>query len=164
MKSAIIYYSFSGNTHAVARTLEQFLQTRGSVDVVELQPLDESKSFFGQARRAFFRKEAQLPPMNFDYGAYDMVCVGTPVWAFGPAPAMTTFLKQCSGLQGKEATVFTTYGSGTGNNKCIRMMSEALSKKGIYLRQPGNSICSLSTQGGQQVFAMIDNQLFFPSS
>jgi NAD(P)H-dependent FMN reductase len=56
--------------------------------------------------------------------------LGTPVWAFGPAPAMNTFLDKCLGLEGKEAVLFTTYGSGVGKERCLDYMEDILSKKG----------------------------------
>ena len=57
--------------------------------------------------------------------------MGTPVWAFGPAPAMNTYLDRCSGLEGKTVVLFTTYGSGTGNGRCLDYMQNILTGKGV---------------------------------
>jgi len=130
MRSAIIYYSFTGNTKKVAGILAEYLRQKGEVELIELKPLDESKSFFGQGRRAFSHTRAKLEPVNFDLSQYDLVCFGTPVWAFAPVPAMNTYLDNCTGVEGKEAILFTTYGSGTGNERCLNYMQDALSKKG----------------------------------
>jgi flavodoxin len=130
MKSTIVYYSYTGNTKKVAQHLKEVLTGKGEVDTIELAGLDEAKSFLGQCRRAFFKKKAEIAPVNPDLSKYDLVCLGTPVWAFGPAPAMNTYLDKCSGLEGKEAVLFSTYGSGTGNDNCLKFMQAALEKKG----------------------------------
>ena len=130
MKGIIVFYSYSGNTGKTAVLLREFLQGQGDVQLCELKPLDESRSFFGQASRAFWRSRSVLPEMDFNLGSYDMICMGTPVWAFGPAPAMNTYLDRCSGLEGKSVVLFTTYGSGTGNGRCLDYMQQLLAGKG----------------------------------
>jgi flavodoxin len=130
MESAIIYYSYSGNTKKVAGFLHEYLGLKRETALIEIQAKDESDKFFTRAVRAFKRKRAQIQPVNFDLSDYDTVCFGTPVWAFSPAPAMNTYLDQCLGIEGKKVILFTTYGSGTGNQRCLNYMQEILSQKG----------------------------------
>lgn len=130
MKSIVIYYSYSGNTKKVAEILSEFLAQRGEVQQIELIGLDESKSFFVQAVRALSRKRAQIQPVGLDLSGYDLICLGTPVWAFGSAPAMNTYLDKCFGVENKRVILFTTYGSGTGSTRCLNYMQDVLSKKG----------------------------------
>jgi len=130
MKSAIIYYSYSGNTKKVAKILTESLNLQSEAAETELKPTDESKSFFKQCRRAFSHTRAKIEPVNLDLSDYDLICFGSPVWAFGPAPAMNTYLDNCTGLNGKDIILFTTYGSGTGNERCLNYMQEILAKKG----------------------------------
>lgn len=130
MKSVIIYYSYSGNTQKVADILSGYLGQQGEVDFIELKGLDESDKFFSQAMRALRHKRAEIQPVNFNLGSYDLICFGTPVWAFGPAPAMNTYLDKCLGLAGKSVVLFTTYGSGTGNRRCMDYIQDILEKKG----------------------------------
>jgi len=130
MKSVIIYYSYSGNTRKVTEGLAGALKEKGPVDLIQLKALDESNSFFGQCRRAFWRVRAKIESVNFDLAGYDLICFGAPVWAFAPAPAMNTYLDKCVGIEGKEIILFTTYGSGTGNGRCLNYMQDILSKKG----------------------------------
>ncbi len=129
MKSIIIYYSFSGNTKFVAARLGEFLRERGEVDLIDLKAKDESASFFGQAARAFRHLKASLEPVNFDLQQYDLICLGSPVWAFGPAPAMNAYLDKCYGLENKKIILFTTYGSGTGNGRCLDYMQAIVQQK-----------------------------------
>lgn len=130
MKSIIIYYSYSGNTKKLADILSAHLRQIGEVAIIELKGLDESDKFFHQAVRALMRKRAKIQPVNFGLADYDLICLGSPVWAFGPAPAMNTYLDNCVGIAGKEIILFTTYGSGTGNSRCLNYMQDILIKKG----------------------------------
>jgi flavodoxin len=130
MKSAIIYYSFTGRTKKTSEILAEFLRDKGEVDLIQLIPLDESKSFLGQGKRAFMHTRALIELTKRDLTEYDLICFGTPVWAFGPAPAMNTYLDTCRGIQGKDVILFTTYGSGTGNNRCLDYMHKLLWQKG----------------------------------
>jgi flavodoxin len=131
MKSVIVYYSFGGNTRKAAVLLAEYLQKESKVDIVELRAPDESKGFFQQVVKALVRTKAKIEAVNMDISGYDLICIGTPVWAFSPAPAINTYLCECQGLQGKDVIVFTTYGSGAGNNRCINHMKDVLEKKGI---------------------------------
>ena len=132
MKSLVVYYSFSGNTKEVAQMLHDVLSQRGVCDLYELKPKDESTNFFIQANRAFCKARARLDKAPYDVCYYDLICVGTPVWAFGPAPAVNTYLEGIIKLEGKDALCFMTYGSGLGANLCIEKMKKALKTKGAF--------------------------------
>jgi len=54
MKSAVVYYSYTGNTKKVAESLAEVLKEKGEVDLISLEPLDESESFLGQVNRNAF--------------------------------------------------------------------------------------------------------------
>jgi len=130
MKSFIVYYSYTGNTQKVAQVLAEVLKEKSEVEILRLE-VKESKHFFIQAVRAFTHKKAKINPVNFDLKDYDLVCFGTPVWAFAPAPAMNTYLEKCYGLSQKKAVLFCTYGSGVGKDKCLDYMQDILTKKGV---------------------------------
>jgi len=130
MKALIIYYSYSGNTQKVADIFTEYLKQRYEVKISRLDALDEPASFFGQALRALLHKQGRIAPTEFDLSSYDLICLGTPVWAFAPTPAMHTYLDQCSGLLGRPVVLFTTYGSGVGVKRCLSYMQKILAKKG----------------------------------
>ena len=130
MKSAVVYYSYNGNTKKVAGVLSEILSAKGSVEVFALRAQDESNNFLRQCKRAFSNTRATLEEVNFELGPYDVICFGTPVWAFAPAPAMNTYLDKCAGVAGKDVVLFSTYGSGTGKNRCLKLMQNILSRKG----------------------------------
>ena len=130
MKSIIVYYSYTGNTKKVAEILQEYLRNKGDADIIELTDLQETGKFFKQAAQAFRHAKADIPEVKFDLSTYDTICFGTPIWAFGPAPALNTYLSKCFGLEAKPIVLFATYGSGTGLNRCFDYMRKVLSKKG----------------------------------
>ncbi len=132
MKSIVIYYSYTGNTKKIAEKLLDILKQKGEAEIHRLSPTDESNNFFAQAIRAFAGKKATLSNKSFDLSNYDLICLGSPVWAFAPTPAINTFLDKCQNLDGKDAICFTTYHSGAGVKKCANTMINELKKKGAF--------------------------------
>ena len=130
MKSLVVSYSYSGNTKKVAEILSAYLRQNGEVQMLELAAEDESGTFLGQCRRAFWHQRARIVPVESDLSAYDIIAIGTPVWAFGPTPAVNAYLDACSGLAGKTVLLFTTYGGGAGNQRCLNYMQDILTAKG----------------------------------
>ena len=88
MRSFITYYSFSGHTDKVAQIFAGVLKEKGEVQIQRLRPKEEISSFMGQCRAARFHQKPELAgDVIFDLGPYDMIVVGSPVWAFAPAPS-----------------------------------------------------------------------------
>jgi multimeric flavodoxin WrbA len=65
-----------------------------------------------------------------DIGAYDLVIIGTPVWAWSYAPAMKTFLEETK-IEGKKIALFCCHGGGPG--KALEKLRAAV---------PGNSFAA----------------------
>ena len=109
MKTLITYYSFSGNTDKVVKMFGKILEARGTVELQRLKPKDEIKSFIGQCSAARTHKKAELEDgVKFDAGPYDLILIGSPVWAFAPTPAVNTFLATLTGLKGKRVVTLLT--------------------------------------------------------
>jgi flavodoxin len=129
MKSIVVYYSYSGNTRKVAEILAEHLAEKYETQTLELKPLDESKNFFVQGGRAYRHIRAELDDVNFDLASYDLICLGTPVWAFTSTPAINAYAQACEGLVNKTVILFTTSG-GIGDKRCLDYLQGILSKKG----------------------------------
>ena len=130
MKSLIVYFSFTGNTKKIADELSGFLLKTGAVDIIELKNLNETGNFFKQGSSAFKHERADIGDVNFDVTGYDLICIGTPVWAFTTTPAINSYLDNCKGCEGKRVLLFTTSG-GAGDKRCISYMQEILATKGV---------------------------------
>ena len=114
MKSAVVYYSYSGNTRAVAWKLSEILRERGEVEEINVAATDEPANFLARCNRAITHAKANIitTGLVLDLSDYDLICFGSPVWAFSPAPAMNAYIDQCRGVINKSVILFTTYGSG----------------------------------------------------
>jgi len=116
MKTAVVFYSYDGNSAFVA----QEIKTRLNADLVQLCLTDEKKrgkiaSMFWGGAMVFSRKNPPLKPYNFDPAAYDLIILGTPVWAGSPAPPLKTFLSQTA-ITGKKLALFVCHGGGPGKS------------------------------------------------
>ena len=132
MKALVTYYSFSGNTDKVAGIFADVIRAAGGSAVMQrLMPRQETKAFLSQCREAATGKRAELQDgVNTDVSAYDLVLIGSPVWAFKPTPAVNTFLDKSNGFHGKKAVVLLTSGSGVGVKGCFAHIRRILQSKG----------------------------------
>ncbi|MFH1094567.1 MAG: NAD(P)H-dependent oxidoreductase [Candidatus Omnitrophota bacterium] len=144
-KAAVCFYSYSGNTRKIALALQKELSAQFQTDIIEIKALDEADSFFGQCVRALRKKQAQIKEdISLDVRDYDLIALGTPVWAFGMAPSMRTYMNKCTSFESKDIIIFATYGSGVGKDKCLNEMekiAEGKSAKAVrrFLIQQNNT-------------------------
>ena len=132
MRSLIVYYSYTGNTKKVAEGLQKILAGKGQADIFRIEAEDESDNFFIQCIRAATKKRAAIKRTPLDVGGYDVICIGTPVWAFAPAPAINSYMDGLKNIKGKDTISFATYGSGVGVEKCFNLMKKALKDKDSF--------------------------------
>lgn len=115
MKSIIIYYSFGGNTRAVA----ELIQKDTGADIIEIKTVNPYTGSYNdvvdQGQRevnAGFMPE--IVKIDVDLAEYDTIILGTPVWWYTFAPAMKTFLNSAE-LSGKTVYPFATNGGWIGH-------------------------------------------------
>ena len=132
MKSLIVYYSHTGNTKKVAEVLKTVLAEKGEADIFRIEAEDESNNFLMQCIRAATKKRAAIKKAPLDVKEYDVICIGTPVWAFAPVPAINSYMDGVKNIKGKDTISFLTYGSGAGVEKCFKLMKNALKEKQAF--------------------------------
>lgn len=132
MKSIIIYYSYTGNTHRVAELIVDTLKDKNEeARPVRIRPLKEETNFFAQCIGSFLAKKPQLYRTLLDLRDFDRIIIGSPVWAFKPAPAINTFLDKCNSLAGKDTLCFVTCKGFIGRSATLNFMKRALEAKGV---------------------------------
>ena len=122
MRTAIIYYSMSGNTEFAAEKIAKKLEA----DVIRIEPVkaypDKGvKKFFWGGKSAVMGEEPELLPYDFQAEQYDTIVIGTPIWASSFAPPIKTFLSKNRNITDKKIAVFTCF-SGGGADKAIEKM------------------------------------------
>jgi len=128
MKIAIIYHSLSGQTAKLAKLMENSLAKAGhAISAIELKTDVPVKG--GTIRQPLNFKVTNLP----DVSEFDALCIGGPVWAFGPSTVTYKAITQLGELNKKKVLPFVTMGfplKGMGGKGAIHHMSKALADKG----------------------------------
>jgi flavodoxin len=115
MKTAVVYYSYEGNSAFIAEQLK----SRLNADIAAIQTKDEKKrsgfaKFAWGGSQVFMHKKPALKAYTFDPAQYDLIVIGTPVWAGSPAPAITSFLSQTK-ISGKKIALYVCHAGGKGS-------------------------------------------------
>ncbi len=129
MKTIVIFYSFEGNTKLIA---ENIAKTIGA-DLLELKPKREMKSkgfmkYVWGVKAAIMKAKTELLPIDKDIRGYDVLFIGTPVWAGTYAPPVNTFFSEHS-LSNKKVGLFCCHRGLKG--KIFDKMKEALKNNQI---------------------------------
>jgi len=115
MRSLVVYYSCSGNTGRIGKEIAK----RMGADIEEIHdsqnygPMFKGGSKSKPASRltaslgAILHFNTRLEPMVKDPSKYDLVVIGTPLWAGRMPPATRTFVKENKGRL-KEVALFCT--------------------------------------------------------
>ena len=115
MKTAVIYFSWSGNTRFAAETIAK----KTGADLFEIKAETPYNSNFNkccdEAKPECYGKTLRpiKPIAGLDLTKYDMVFVGTPNWWGTMAPPVRTWVAQSKvALKGKTVCLFQTHGGG----------------------------------------------------
>ncbi|MBI5077124.1 NAD(P)H-dependent oxidoreductase [Candidatus Falkowbacteria bacterium] len=126
MKILVVYYSRTGVTRQVGEAIAGALNGDGE-EIVDLKDRSGSIGYINAGRDATFKLQTKIKPLEKQPADYDLVIIGTPVWAWNMTPAARTYI-----VQNKERFVrcafFCTMG-GAGGERTIRKMSELAGKK-----------------------------------
>ncbi|MBD3389323.1 MAG: hypothetical protein GF416_09505 [Candidatus Altiarchaeales archaeon] len=121
LKSLVVYYSRSGNTRKVAEEVANLLGA-------EIDEIEEDKSRGGPLGFIFscldgvLKKEARIRMPEANHSQYDLLVLGTPVWAGSMSTPMRSYLKlACKSLP--RVAFFCTHG-GSGASKAFLEMSK----------------------------------------
>jgi flavodoxin len=126
MRALIVYYSRTGHTRKVAEELSKEL----SCDVEELKDTANRSGPIGWltcGREASGKMLAKLHPVQKDPAAYDIVVIGTPIWARSMSSPVRTFLTEAKPKL-KDVAFFCTEGS-KGSESAFGEMGELIGKK-----------------------------------
>jgi flavodoxin len=108
MKTLIIYYTRTGTTRRVAEELK----TKLNADLEEIIDQKDRQGVVGYikgGKDAYQKNLTLIAEPKSDPSAYDLVVVGTPVWAGLMTPAVRTWLDRYKGRI-KSLACFTTQG------------------------------------------------------
>ena len=127
-KSIIVYYSWVGNTAAVAEEIK--VQT--GFDIQEIKERKERKesNIPGDALGAFFGFKSRIKPLDFELKNYNQVLLGAQIWAGKTTPAINTYLHKAK-FKGKKVWLFITLADDKAPIKVIESMTKRIKKKAV---------------------------------
>lgn len=110
-RTLVVFYSRTGTTARVAVQLADALKA----DLVELRSRTSFSGLFGTLRAIWLargKKAAPVEKLPVDPADYDLVLVGTPIWASHIAPPVRGFLEANKGKIRDYACFYTCLGTG----------------------------------------------------
>jgi flavodoxin len=124
----VVYFSRTGYTRKIAEEIAG----RCGADVEAIEDVRSRAGFFGylrSAREAYRKLPVEIRPMAKNPSDYDLVILGTPVWAGNVASPMRAYLAARGG-ELKQVAVFCTQG-GSGAEKVLNDMAQLCGRKPV---------------------------------
>lgn len=124
-KILVVYYSLEGNTRLIAKAISEKL----SADILEVKPKKDIDShskmkYLIGGKQSVTKEKPELVSYDVNVDDYDILFIGTPVWAWTFAPAIRSFFAKTN-LKGKKIALFSC--NGGANGKTFENMKSELS-------------------------------------
>lgn len=122
----VVFYSRTGTTRRIAQALSEALKC----DLEEITESRPRTGFLGyiwslvEARR---KRPSIIAPKHHDVSSYDLVVIGTPVWAWSLSSPVRAYLT-ATASQLPEVAFFCTLG-GRGSERTFAQMTAIVGKK-----------------------------------
>jgi flavodoxin len=135
MKTLILYYSFEGNTKFIADAISETL----NAPILRIHPTKDltstgfSKYVWGGGQVVMGIKP-KLEPMEIDLNDFDVIFLGTPIWAGTYAPPIKTLLED-GVIKNKRVFFFYTHEGGAQN--AVQRAETGISKYNQYIAATG---------------------------
>lgn len=125
MKKAVVFYSLSGNTQAAAKEIAEGI----GADLIELKlvkpfPTEKSKQLALGGMQAMFGMKPAIQELSKNIKEYDVLILGTPIWAGTIAAPVHSFLNKYQVLD--KIVAVCTFSGGGDNKRCIAKLSKRL--------------------------------------
>jgi len=130
LNMCIICYSYTGVTRGVA---EQIRNSCGG-DIIEVKTREKYSTFTAYTRGVLRSRQGEqdaIDPELIDVSSYDLLVIGTPVWAWKPAPAINAAVAALKGCEGKKAVIFVTCNGQFG--EALPLLKKALETRGVLV-------------------------------
>ncbi|MCE5222139.1 MAG: flavodoxin [Clostridium sp.] len=123
LRILVVYYSFDGNTKLIAESIVE--EIHGDILPLEVEkPIaNNKKKYLVGGKQVILKEKPMLIPYEFKAENYDVLFIGTPIWAWNYAPALRTFFAENS-IKNKKIVLFSC--NGGQNGKTFENMKKAL--------------------------------------
>ena len=117
MKKLVVFYSLSDNTEIVAKTIAKELKA----DLYRVEEVKKRNRFLAYLTGSFAairNKCSEIKPVVLNVHDYDLIFLGSPIWASRPVPAINAFISNMD-FKNKKVIAFFTMG-GTQYEKATK--------------------------------------------
>ena len=166
-RTAVVYFSRSGNTALAARHVAKRLDAQ----LFALQAPDYQLGLGGLAHalndaNALKSKPEALPdisPRTIDLTPFDAVWLGSPVWLYSPAPPIWAFVEH-NRFDGKHVVLFNTLNSHFGDEHIATLKAKVMAR-GAKSFEHRHVVRGRMTQQitPEEMLRVIDDEWFTPS-
>ena len=127
MRTAIVYYSMSGNTELAAKRAADAI----GAELIRIQPVkafpDKGfKKFLWGGKSAVMKETPELIPYLFNADEFDRVVISTPVWASNMTPPIRSFITDNLAALKEKRVAALVCCSGGGAEKAIERIRELI--------------------------------------
>ena len=133
MKTAVVFYSMSGNMEYVAEKIREKIADADLIGIkpVKAYPDKGFRKFLWGGKSAVMAEKPKLMPYSLDIGCYDSVVIGFPVWAGRFAPPIRTFVEENKdALKTKQISAYACQ-AGSGVEKALASLKDLLNIDGF---------------------------------
>ena len=125
MKSIVVYFSMDGNSQYVAEKIQKYIGAETlRLEPIKAYPKGNASKYFWGGKSVVFGEQPQLVPYNFAPADYDVIIIGTPVWAGSFTPPIKTFIRD-NDLSKKKIALYAC-NSGGSAEKCFDKLRKEL--------------------------------------
>jgi flavodoxin len=126
MKTLVVYYSLTGKTKLVARAIAEALNA-ALVEIEERRPIPMPFVYLSGSFAAFMNRGSRINSVDVDLKQYERIFVGSPMWAYRPAPAINSFMYKTN-FEGRSVIPFFTMG-GDNAEKALANIKAKIEKR-----------------------------------
>ena len=125
METAVVYYSYSGNTKKAAEALAGG-EGAAIAEIRDVKRPGKLRAFTAGVFGALGGKAWPIQPLGLDLEGYERIVLMAPVWAGNPPPPFNAALE----LLPAGKTVSIKLVSGSGKSNCRERLEAAVKAKG----------------------------------
>jgi flavodoxin len=128
MKTLVIYFSRTGHTQKIAEAIA----AEYGADIERIKEFDDRfgvSKYLAAGRDAIFKRLGPIQPTQNNPAQYDLIILGTPIWAWNVSPPMRAYI---AGHKSKlnQVAFFCTEG-GSGGQRAFREMADLIGKQPV---------------------------------
>ncbi|MFO8050928.1 MAG: flavodoxin [Thermoplasmatota archaeon] len=147
MRTLVVYYSLEGNTECIAKAVA----SRIDADIERLETkkkikADEFMNYYWGGKKDRPSKKVPLKGQRYDPNEYDLIFIGTPVWAWAPAPPIYSYITDRN-IRGRNIALFSC-SEGDPGKTCNKLKRSLEDKNDIiamkdFVNPVENETCDL---------------------